>query len=101
MKTYEFLSLIFLCKSAHALYGYMNYTQLEIGNINLLLSIPHNGNLKPTSIKDRTGTDIVIDYNTRPFGEVLKNELNVLLSAKFGRPVKIFVVINNLHRQDN
>jgi hypothetical protein len=43
------------------IYGTKNYTVLEVGNINLLLSIPHDGNLKPTNIKDRT-VDTVIDY---------------------------------------
>lgn len=33
--------------------GYKYYTNLEVGNVNILLSAPHNGELKPSDIADR------------------------------------------------
>jgi hypothetical protein len=79
------------------IYGYKNYTVLEVGNINLLLSIPHDGNLKPTNIRDRT-VDTVIDYNTQNFGKAVRDELIYLFKTVKNMDARPFVVYTNLHR---
>ncbi len=77
--------------------GYKNYTQLEVGNINLFISIPHDGTLKPSNIRDRT-VDTVIDYNTQNFGKALRSELISLFKTKKGMDVRPYVLYTNLHR---
>ncbi len=79
------------------IYGTKNYTVLEVGNINLLLSIPHDGNLKPTNIKDRT-VDTVIDYNTQNFGKAVRDELIYLFKTVKNMDARPYVVYTNLHR---
>ena len=81
--------------------GYKNYTQLEMGNINILISIPHDGSLKPADIPDRE-TDALgnlkSDLNTRKIGQVIRDELMILFLTRVGMNVRPFVIYNNLHR---
>jgi hypothetical protein len=77
-------------------YGTNRYIEYHYGNINILLTVPHDGELKPASISTRIRDPICNmrrDKNTRTIalhiGDVLEKELN-------GRP---FVLINNLHRE--
>jgi hypothetical protein len=97
------LFLAYACPSSIAqssgtlIYGYKNYTVLEVGNINLLLSIPHDGNLKPSNIRDRT-VDTVIDYNTQNFGKAIRDELIYLFKTKKNVDARPYVVYTNLHR---
>ncbi|RMZ94851.1 pglyrp1 isoform X3 [Brachionus plicatilis] len=77
-------------------FGHKKYTEFEIGNLNILISVPHGGNLFPDQIPDRTEDGLGNfkgDYNTRPFGEELSTQLHGL----FGQ--KPFMVYNNLHRR--
>ena len=80
--------------------GYKGYTELELGNINILLSVPHDGALRPVDIPDRSDPlgNVLRDSNTRNFAQVLRDELSSLLSSQYGYNVKLFVVYNNLHR---
>ncbi len=82
------------------LFGYKGYTEFEFGNINVLLSVPHDGALRPADIPDRTDPygNILRDSNTRNFAQVVRDELASLLSNYYGYNVKLFVIYNNLHR---
>jgi hypothetical protein len=83
----------------YCLYGFKGYTQLELGNINLLISVPHDGYIRPGDIKNRTESNIVTDYNTRKFANILKDELSLLFKNKRGiQQAKPFIIYNNLHR---
>ena len=74
-----------------------NYTEFTFGNVNLLISIPHDGNLKPTTIADRdtAGNDVY----ARNFSQVVVNELTRLFSLKYGQPLSPFTIYNNLDRR--
>jgi hypothetical protein len=75
---------------------------MELGNMNILISVPHDGQLKPSTIRDRACDQIgnlKNDINTRKFAEVLKDELISLFLAKNGTSFFIpFTIYNNLHR---
>lgn len=77
-------------------FGIKNYTEFELGNLNILISVPHGGNLYPIDIPDRTEDGLGNfkgDFNTRPFGE----ELSAQLFDLFGQTA--YMVFNNLHRK--
>lgn len=78
--------------------GYKNYTFLETGNINILISVPHNGNLKPADIPDRNETSMNSDLNTFRIANGLLSELQRLFFQEKGLDVRPFLVANNLHR---
>ena len=83
------------------IYGSNGYTTFMQGNINIMLSVPHDGWLKPTSIPNRTCDplgNLMRDTNTKNFTLVLVQELSSLLSAQYGFAATPFVVFNNLHR---
>ena len=83
--------------------GYKNYTQLEIGNINLLISIPHDGLLRPYEINNRTNDalgNLLNDLNTRKIGQIIRDELMILFLTKKGLNARPYVIYNNLHRYD-
>jgi hypothetical protein len=85
---------------AHLL-GHKGYTEFEFGNVNILLSVPHDGSLRPADIPDRVvdpSGNILRDSNTRHFAQVVRDELVNLLSNYYGYNVKLFVIYNNLHR---
>lgn len=78
---------------------------MELGNINILISVPHDGQLKPESIQDRSkksirekGLLILNDTNTRQFSKIMKKELSTLFSVNTKIKVSPFVIFNNLHR---
>ena len=78
---------------------------MELGNVNILISVPHDGFLKPESVHDRSnksirekGLFILNDTNTRPFSKIIKRELSTLFSSNKNVKVKPFVIFNNLHR---
>ena len=81
--------------------GYKNYTQLEIGNLNILLSVPHDGYLRPDEISNRT-TDalgnLLNDMNTRKIAQIIRDELMILFLVKNGVNARPYVIYNNLHR---
>jgi hypothetical protein len=80
--------------------GYKNYTEMHLGNVNILISIPHDGWLRPTHITDRVDVlgNLKRDLNTRRFGLTLSEELGSLFLSKTGTTALPFVVMNNLHR---
>lgn len=78
---------------------------MELGNVNILISVPHDGQLKPESIQDRSkksirekGLLILNDTNTRQFSQIMKKELSTLFSVNKKIKVSPFVIFNNLHR---
>jgi hypothetical protein len=96
-----FVLIFVICKfkenAAQVVFGYKNYTEFELGNINILITVSHDGWMEPSSIKDRTEPS-PIDENTRNFARVLRDELTSLFSAQYGYSVRPFVIYNNLHR---
>lgn len=78
--------------------GYNNYTTLETGNINILISVPHNGKLKPTNIPDRVDNCISSDVNTRILVNTLRSELKRLFWEEKSIDAMPFLIANNLHR---
>ena len=77
--------------------GYKGYTQLELGNVNILISVPHDGILKPKNIKNRTGEkNIKSDYNTRKFADTLRKELSNLFLTRKAINASPFIIYNNL-----
>ena len=81
--------------------GYKNYTQLEVGNINLLISVPHDGYLKPENINNRTNDslgNLLNDLNTRKIAQTIRDELMILFLVRNGINARPYVIYNNLHR---
>ena len=77
------------------------YTEMEIGNLNILISVPHDGNLKPNTISDRLSDqngNFKNDQNTRTYAKILKEELVSLFLLKKNLDAAPFVIYNNLHR---
>jgi hypothetical protein len=74
-----------------------NYTEFTFGTMNLLISVAHDGTLKPSSIADRdtAGNDV----GTRSFAQSVIKELTSLFSAKYGKSLAPFTIFNNLDRR--
>lgn len=86
--------------SSQSIFGTNQYIELEPGNINILLTVPHNGHLSPENLPNRT-QESPVDSNTRKIAEVFRDELSSILSPKLGYTVKPFIVYNNLRRYSN
>lgn len=74
---------------------------MEVGNMNILISVPHDGPLKPDDIHDRekdSNGNYKNDSNTRKVARVLREELSRLFSKDKDLPLLPFVIYNNLHR---
>lgn len=83
--------------SGQSIFGTNEYIEFEPGNINILLTVPHNGFLEPSHLPNRTEPSPV-DWNTRLFAQELRNELSNLFTRQFGYNAKPFVLYNNLRR---
>jgi hypothetical protein len=86
-------------------YGFKNYTEMVLGDLNILISVPHDGLLRPAAISNRTEDSIgnlISDFNTRKFANVLRSELvslfanNKTANSQGGHYP--FIIYNNLHR---
>lgn len=67
-----------------------------MGDLNILLSVPHDGMLEPSTITTRitdSSNNLKNDYNTRKFAYFMRDEFKALFQNK-----SPFLVINNLHR---
>ncbi len=74
---------------------------MTIGNLNILISVPHDGPLKPEDIHDRekdSNGNYKNDSNTRKVARVLSEELTRLFSIDKESLISPFVIYNNLHR---
>ena len=90
------LALICLASNQISLYGYKNYTQFGLGDLNILISVPHGGNIRPGNIKDRTNDslgNLKSDFNTILFGNSLRADLSDLFGDRMP-----FIVSSQLHR---
>lgn len=69
------------------------YVDFEAGNIPIILSVPHGGELKPSEIADRTCNDAVnvMDEFTIELSEAIMAEF-----AKAGQ--KPYLIVNKMHR---
>jgi len=57
------------------------YTEIDLGNLNILISVPHDGPLKPPGIQDREkdqNGNFKNDLNTRKIAKILRDELTAL-----------------------
>ena len=70
---------------------------MELGNINILISVPHDGHLRPDDIQYRKVNDKG-DLNTRMFAKVIQEELKQLFLAYQNSVIFPFIVFNNLNR---
>jgi len=68
------------------------YTSYYPGNIPIILSIPHGGNISPSEISNRTYGVTVTDSNTIELGIAISN----YLFSKYS--IRPYIVINNLKR---
>jgi|TARA_B110000881_G_scaffold218285_1_gene237504 hypothetical protein len=74
-------------------YGRNKYIEYYPGNLPIILSVPHGGNLMPNEIKDRTYGTKVNDTNTKGLSIAIMDILNLNFGS---RP---YVIINNLDRK--
>ena len=73
-------------------YGRNAYTTYYPGNIPIILSIPHGGDITPSEISNRTYGVTVTDSNTIELGMAISN----YLFSKYN--IRPYVIINNLKR---
>lgn len=68
MMKYILLSIIIICTKSYGqiIFGTNNYIEYRQGNLPIIISVPHGGNLSPTSIPNRTCNSAVTatDANT-------------------------------------
>ena len=102
------LNFLFLSLSCFSLlangqfsFSFNNYTKFISGNVNIILSAPHEGPLRPDDIPDRTYDklgNIVSDGRTSLIAEMTRDELTKLFAANGLPNVRPFLIMNNLHR---
>jgi hypothetical protein len=75
-------------------YGANNYTEYKAGNLPLIISVPHGGELKPDGISDRSCSQCVIinDAYTQELGNQLFQAIKELTGCY------PHLIINRLHR---
>lgn len=73
-------------------FGRSNYTEYVTGDLPIILSAPHGGNLRPSEIPDRTFGSVLSDANTE---DVLRQVASALLESTGKRPHR---VVCHLHR---
>jgi hypothetical protein len=58
-------------------FGRANYIEYIAGNLPVIISVPHGGNLTPSEIPDRTcGDETVTDSYTRELAESVRQEIH-------------------------
>ena len=59
------------------IYGTNNYIEYQVGNLPIVLSVPHGGRLAPSTIPDRTcnNAETVTDINTIELAKSISNAL--------------------------
>lgn len=72
--------------------GQDGYIEYHVGDLPIILSLPHSGPLRPEAILDRP--EAVVDND--PFSDELGAELSAELERLTGRPVHL--IVNQLHR---
>lgn len=92
--------ILYASKSINAhndLKGHNEYTGIVLGDMNILISAPHGGLLKPDNIEDRTATNYG-DYNTLKFAHELRKKIENKFQAAGLTKHSPFLVYNELHR---
>jgi hypothetical protein len=74
-------------------FGKLNYIEYIAGDLPIIISVPHDGNLKPDFINDRTFGASAKDYGTREIAEVMRRELKAI-TGKYPH-----VIISHLSRK--
>ena len=77
--------------------GVAKNSEFTFGNMNLLISVAHDGALKPSSIADRDTANN--DVGARSFAQSVFKELTSLFSVKYSKPLAPFTIFNNLDRR--
>ncbi len=72
--------------------GHAGYAEYHVGDLPIILSLPHAGALRPEAIVDRG--EAVVDND--PYADELAAELSAEIERLTGRPVHL--IINQLHR---
>jgi hypothetical protein len=72
--------------------GHGGYAEYQVGDLPIILSVPHGGPLRPAEIPDRS--QAVVDND--PYVDELGAELAAEIERLTGRPVHL--VVNQLHR---
>lgn len=81
-------------KAGEVRYGLENWTEVVVGDMPLVISVPHGGNVRPEGVPDRTCPDVttVRDLNTIELARAISEEF---LKTYGKRP---YLVINHLAR---
>jgi len=90
-----------LSQNFQIIYGQKSYTQLEPGNVNILISTPHDGQLQPATITTRTNDvlgNLVGDTNTGLIARAIRDELQRLFLVNKNVVARPYLVANNLVR---
>ena len=81
------------------------YSQMEIGNINILITSPHGGYLEPSNIMNRTSLTIsgnravtTPDGNTLNTSRIITDELSALFKRKYGADIRPYYIHTKLRR---
>jgi hypothetical protein len=72
--------------------GHAGYAEYHVGDLPIILSLPHAGPLRPETIPDRT--EAILDND--PYADELGAELSAEIQLRTGHPVHL--VVNQLHR---
>lgn len=80
--------------AGQVLFGKENWTEVLVGDMPLVISVPHGGNVRPDGIPDRTCPDIttVRDLNTIELALAISDEFK----ETYGK--RPYVIINHLSR---
>ena len=78
--------------------GHRGYTTMYLGNLNILISAPHGGTLKPNDIVDSFNSN-KNDRETRLVAELVRHEISELFEdCTDGSTPAPFLIVNNLAR---
>lgn len=79
--------------------GHRGYTSMHLGNINILISVPHGGTVAPDDMPDNFNSSSEGDSSTRLVAKLVRQELSQLFgSCNDNSQALPFLIINNLAR---
>ncbi len=79
--------------SQESVFGVNNYIEYQVGNMPLVISVPHGGYLQPHTIPDRTCGVTIMDAYTKELAEMIST---AMFNETGAYP---HMVINHLHRR--
>lgn len=96
------LCIVSLVHCENVFHGSNNYTTINLGNINIMITSAHGGQEKPEDIETRNTDSIGNlkgDFNTKEISFVIRDHLQELFeNAGYSHNLP-FLVYNNLHRE--